>query len=69
MANPGPVRINARRARGLDAMTGGSNFDLAEAVWIKLIRELASERPTIALLCKTSVARALLRAVETDACP
>ncbi len=67
--NPGPTRSNARRARGLDAMTGGSNFDLAEAVWIKLIRELAPERPTIALLCKTSVARALLRSIRGDDLP
>ena len=46
--NPGPTRINARKVRGLDSMTGGSNFDLAEAVALKLIRELAPERPTIA---------------------
>ncbi len=67
--NPGPTRSNARRARGIDAMTGASNFDLAEAVWIKLIRELAPERPTIALLCKTSVARALLRSIQGDDLP
>ncbi len=67
--NPGPTRTNARRTRGLDAMTGGSNFDLATAVWIKLIRELASDRPTIALLCKTSVVRGLLQAVRSDDLP
>jgi len=67
--NRGPDRTNSRRARGLDAMTGASNFDLAEAVWIKLIRDLAVERPTIALLCKTSVARALLRSIQGDDLP
>ena len=67
--NPGPARTNARRARGIEALTGGSNFDLAEAVWIKLIRELHADRPTIALLCKSSVARALLRAVAADHLP
>ena len=50
-------------------MTGASNFDLAEAVWIKLIRDLAGERPTIALLCKNSVARALLRSIQGDDLP
>ena len=67
--NPGPARINDRQVRGIDALTGGSNFDLAEAVWIKLMRELAGDEPTIALLCKSSVARALLRAVETHNLP
>ena len=67
--NPGPVRTNARGLRGLDALTGSSNFDLAEAIWLKLIRELAGERPTIALLCKASVARNLLRAIARDDLP
>src|SRR2546423_1684117 len=44
-----------RRAR-----PGPSNFDLAECVWLKLITELAPQRPTIALLCKTRVARHVL---------
>jgi methylase of polypeptide subunit release factors len=52
-----------RRIDGLDglaALTGASNFDVAEAVWLKLITELADQAPTIALLCKTSVARRIL---------
>ncbi len=67
--NPGPERISTGRMSGLDALTGKSNFDLAEAVWRKLIHELASQEPTIALLCKASVARALLRAVATEDLP
>jgi hypothetical protein len=51
-----PARVNRDRTRGIDAITGASNFDLAEAVWHKLLRELADQRPTIALLCKTTVA-------------
>ncbi len=34
---------------------------LAEAVWFKLVFELADQAPTIAILCKTSVARSLLQ--------
>ena len=67
--NPGPTRSNERGVRGIDALTGGSNFCLAEAVWIKLIRDLAPERPTIALLCKASVARALLRSARAAGLP
>lgn len=47
-----PERRNLRNLGGLDALTGASNFDIAEYIWIKLIAELADERPTIALLCK-----------------
>ena len=55
-----PRRVNLKAARGLDALTGSSNFDIAEAIWLKLLTELATERPTIALLCKASVARNVL---------
>ena len=65
----GPDRSNARGRRGFDAMTGESNFDISEALWLKLIVELAGERPTFALLCKTGVARAVLRRVEPDELP
>jgi len=41
-------------------MTGASNFDLAEAVWLKLLSELGHEQPTIALLCKIAVARRVI---------
>ena len=60
----GPTRSNIKKLRGIDAMTGESNFDISEAIWLKLIRELAPDRPTIALLCKSAVARAVLRGVR-----
>src|SRR5207302_7770979 len=56
-----PQKTNIKGLRGIEARTGGSNFDIAEYIWLKLIRELASERPRIALLCKTSVARNVLQ--------
>jgi hypothetical protein len=56
-----PVKANLKGLSGFEAMTGGSNFDIAEYIWLKLIWELASEEPTIALLCKTSVARNILQ--------
>jgi hypothetical protein len=65
----GPARSNIKKLRGIDAMTGESNFDISEAIWIKLIRELAPDRPTIALLCKSAVARAVLRGVHLDDLP
>ncbi len=56
-----PAKTNFKSFKGIEAITGCSNFDIAEYIWIKLIRELACERPTIALLCKTSVARNVLK--------
>ena len=55
-----PTKRNLKNLPGIDARTGSSNFDIAEAVWIKLLEELSTEQPTIALLCKTSAARAVL---------
>jgi hypothetical protein len=55
-----PGRRNVKSLPGLQALTGAANFDMAEAVWLKLLEELVEERPTIALLCKMSVARAVL---------
>ncbi|QEH34169.1 hypothetical protein OJF2_27040 [Aquisphaera giovannonii] len=64
-----PARRNLKGASGLEARTGASNFDLAEAVWIKLLEELAAERPTIAMLCKTAVARSVLDHARRRAIP
>jgi hypothetical protein len=55
-----PKRVNLKNLSGYDAMTGSSNFDIAEYIWLKLIAELQHESPTISLLCKTQVARNVL---------
>jgi len=56
-----PIKRNLKRLHGLAAMTGASNFDICEAIWLKLFEELAPQDPLIALLCKTSVARNVLQ--------
>jgi hypothetical protein len=55
-----PVKKNFKNLKGLDARTGAANFDIAEYIWLKLISELVFHKPTIALLCKTQVARNVL---------
>ncbi|HEY2154533.1 MAG TPA: class I SAM-dependent methyltransferase [Isosphaeraceae bacterium] len=57
----GPARARVEGLTGLDSRTGRSNFDLAEAVWVKLLTELAGPDVTIALLCKVATARNVLR--------
>jgi hypothetical protein len=54
-------RSNQSGPRGIDALTGASNFDLAEALIVRLITQLADQAPTLAVLCKTHVARAVLQ--------
>lgn len=64
-----PTKNNFKNLRGLEARTGEANFDIAEYIWLKLIRELAWCRPTIALLCKTQVARNVLRFANKTGLP
>jgi hypothetical protein len=64
-----PPKSNVRNFRGLDAMTGASNFDIAEFIFLKLMLELRENTPTIALLVKTQVARNVLSYAEQFALP
>ncbi len=56
-----PQKSNFKGMRGIEAITGRSNFDIAEFIWLKLIAALQGDETTLALLCKTSVARSVLR--------
>jgi len=64
-----PRKSNLKGLQGLNAITGESNFDLSEHVWIKLLTELAADRPAIAMLCKMSVARNMLRFAHQHSIP
>lgn len=62
-----PVKKNIKGLSGIAAQTGQANFDITESIWLKLIKDLLSEQPTIALLCKMSVARNVLQfAIDAD---
>jgi methylase of polypeptide subunit release factors len=55
-----PEKANFHGRAGLDAITGKSNFDISEWMLIKLMSWLAGRRATVAMLCKTAVARKVL---------
>jgi len=55
-----PRKSNFQGHRGLDAVTGKSNFDIAEWMVIHLMRWLSKRQATIAMLLKTTVARKVL---------
>jgi len=56
-----PVKQNFQGFRGIEAMTGKSNFDISEWMLIRLVRALCGRPATIAMLCKSGTARKLLR--------
>lgn len=52
-----PKKENFKGARGIDAMLGGSNFDICEYVILKCLNELSHRKVALGMLCKTQVAR------------
>ncbi len=55
-----PEKTNFQRRTGLDARTGKSNFDISEWMLVRLLEQLRGRRATLAMLCKTAVARKVL---------
>ncbi|MEO8498487.1 MAG: N-6 DNA methylase, partial [Planctomycetota bacterium] len=56
-----PVKSNFQGRKGLDALTGKSNFDISEWMLLHLLQWLSGRDATLAMLCKTAVARKVLR--------
>lgn len=55
-----PAKSNFQNRRGLDALTGKANFDIAEWMVIRLMEWLDGRPGTVAMLLKTAVARRVL---------
>ena len=55
-----PEKINFQKRRGIDAITGKSNFDISEWMLLQTLDWIAGRNATMAMLCKTSVARKVL---------
>jgi hypothetical protein len=56
-----PVKENLKNLRGIDAITGKSNFDISEYILLKLMERFNKTKCLFAFLCKTIVARNLLK--------
>jgi len=52
-----PEKSNFQKHTGLGAVTGKSNFDISEYMLIRLSEALQGKDATLAMLCKTAVAR------------
>lgn len=56
-----PSKVNIKKYKGMDAITGKSNFDIAENIILQMIQRFCDKRGKIAMLCKTSVIRNIVR--------
>jgi 16S rRNA A1518/A1519 N6-dimethyltransferase RsmA/KsgA/DIM1 with predicted DNA glycosylase/AP lyase activity len=56
-----PKKENLKKLKGIEAITGKSNFDITEYIIIKLLETFDKNRSVFAFLCKTSVARNILK--------
>ncbi|MFB2768198.1 SAM-dependent methyltransferase [Pelatocladus sp. BLCC-F211] len=61
-----PKKNNFQNYNGLDAMTGKSNFDISEWMLIQVVQWLQKRDGNLAMLCKTSVARKLLKYLHSN---
>lgn len=52
-----PIKKNFKDLKGIEALTGSSNFDICEYIILKLINEYQNTDSLICMLCKTTVAR------------
>ncbi|MBN1787443.1 MAG: hypothetical protein JW806_03520 [Sedimentisphaerales bacterium] len=55
-----PKKSNFQNMKGMDAITGKSNFDISEWIIINMLEQLKTRQTCIAMLCKTAVARKIL---------
>jgi hypothetical protein len=64
-----PAKTNEDNLRGIEALTGRSNFDISEWMLRKNFHWLADARGMLAVLCKTAVARKVLSYAWLKALP
>ncbi|MGN1457595.1 MAG: hypothetical protein ACI4XP_06545 [Acutalibacteraceae bacterium] len=61
-----PLKSNFKGLKGIDAITGASNFDICEYMILRLINEFRDTNCVIAMLCKTTVARNVFRELKRN---
>ena len=58
-----PQKRNSQNLSGLAALTGASNFDISEWMLLQILEWIEERSGTVAMLCKTSVARKVLLSI------
>jgi hypothetical protein len=59
-----PVKSNIKKVKGIEAITGSSNFDIAEYIISDMIQKFSFREGHIAMLCKTIVVKNLVRDID-----
>lgn len=61
-----PQKTNFQNHKGLNAITGKSNFDISEWMLINSIHWLQERESYLAMLCKTAVSRKILNYIRSE---
>lgn len=61
-----PVKSNFQNHNGVAAITGAGNFDISEWMLLQYVNWLSRRKGAIALLCKYSVARKVMKQIRKD---
>lgn len=61
-----PAKTNFKKLKGIDAITGASNFDICEYIILQLINEYRNTNTMISMLCKTSTARNVFKELKRN---
>lgn len=61
-----PTKTNFKGINGIEAITGSGDFDICEYIILKFAREWRGRQTTIAMLCKSSVARNIFQDLKRE---
>ena len=64
-----PTKSNFQNRRGIEAITGSGNFDISEWMLLRHVEWLSTRTGAIAVLCKYSVARKVMRHIMNGSNP
>lgn len=64
-----PHKTNFKELKGIDALTGSSNFDICEYVILQMLNAFKGTESVICMLCKTSVARNVILEIDRNSIP
>lgn len=64
-----PDKSNFQNRRGIEAITGSGNFDISEWMLLRHVDWLSNRKGAIAVLCKYSVARKVMRQIMSSSNP
>jgi hypothetical protein len=59
-----PSKANIKGYRGIEAITGKGNFDIAEYIILQIIHRFSGRKGKLAMLCKTSVIKNIVRDMQ-----